>query len=363
VTRPALWLAARELVVRRRRVALAGAVIAALAATVMAMELVARAREEAVAAQIDAMGPALTVVPRGMSAGALARYELGEGALPAEVEESVRAALGSELRAVERRLVVHREVAGARVAVVGVEASAPSTPAQEHGSVVLGAELARRLGGAPSVVVDGRELRVNGVLPSAGNVEDVAVFLPLAEARALAGVQGVNELRLFLRAGVSPREVEARLARASLGVAVIRSDRGEVADREAQESLSRHRGVGYAVMGAVAALCLLIDAHLDASERRVEIATLVAIGASRWTVLGALLFRSSIVASSGAAIGAALGAVLAVMQDPGAAGALGRASSLGLATVGAALVVGIIAATPTALVTLARDPVGELQES
>jgi hypothetical protein len=344
-------------------VALAGAVIAALAATVMAMELVARAREEAVAAQIDAMGPALTVVPQGLSPGALARYELGERGLPGGVEEAVRAALGAELRSIERRLVVHREVAGARVAVVGIEASAPSAPAQEPGSAILGAELARRLGDAPSVVVDGRELRVKGVLPSTASAEDVALFLPLAEAQALAGVGGVNELRLFLRAGVSPREAETRLARASLGVAVIRSDRGEVADREAHESLSRHRGVGYAVMGAVAALCLLIAAHLDASERRVELATLVAIGASRWTVLGALLLRSSIVAASGAAIGAALGAALAAMQDPAAAAALARAWSLGLATVGAALVVGIVAATPTALVALARDPVRELQES
>ncbi len=289
MTSPALWLAVRELVTRRRRVALAGLVIAAIAATVTATELVARAREEAVAAQIDAMGPALTVVPRGTSAGALARYELGEGALPASVEEAVRGALGSDLRSIERRLVVHREVAGARVPVVGVEAGVVPAAAQEPGSVALGSELARRLGDASNVVVDGRELQVKGVMPSTASAEDVALFMPLAAARALAAAEGVNELRLSLRAGVSPRDAEARLARATIGAAVIRSDRGDVADREAQESLSRHRGVAYAVMGAVAALCLLIAAHLDAAERRVELATLVAIGASRWTVLGALL--------------------------------------------------------------------------
>jgi putative ABC transport system permease protein len=363
VTRPAVWLAVRELVVRRRRVALAGAVIAALAATVMAMELVARAREEAVAAQIDAMGPALTVVPQGVSAGALARYELGEGALPADAEAAVRGALGGDLRSIERRLVVHREVAGARVPVVGVEAGVLPAGAQEQGSVALGSELARRLGGVSTVLVDGRELQVKGVMPSTASAEDVAIFMPLEAARALAGIDGANEVRLFLRAGVSPREAEARLARASLGAAVIRSARGDVADREAHQSLARHRGVGYAVMGAVAALCLLIAAHLDASERRVELATLVAIGASRWTVLGALLLRSALVAASGAALGAAGGAALAALQDPAVAAALARTWSLGVATVGAALVVGIVAAAPTALATLARDPVRELQES
>lgn len=363
MTSPALWLAVRELFARRRRVALAGAVIAALAATVMAMELVARAREEAVAAQIDAMGPALTVVPAGVSAGALARYELGERALPAGVEAAVRGALGGELRSVERRLVVHREVLGARIPVIGAEAGALPAEVQAAGSVALGSELARRVGDVSSVTLDGRELRVKAVLPSSASAEDVAIFMPLEAARALAGVEGANELRLFLRAGVSPRAAEARLARAGLGAAVIRSDRGDVADREAPESLARHRGIAYGVMGAVAALCLLIAAHLDAAERRVELATLVAIGASRWTVLGALLLRSAAVAAAGAAIGAAGGAALAALQDPAVAAALGQVASLGVATVGAALAVGIVAALPTALVTLARDPVRELQES
>jgi hypothetical protein len=363
VTSPAVWLAVRELVARRRRVALAGAVIAAIAATVTATELVARAREEAVAAQIDAMGPALTLVPQGVSAGALARYELGESALPADVEAAVRGALGGDLRSIERRLVVHREVAGARVPVVGVEAGLLPAAAREPGAAALGSELARRLGDVSSVALGGRELRVKGVLPSAGNIEDVAIFLSLAEARALAGVQGVNELRLFLRAGVSPRAAEARLARSSLGAAVIRSDRGDVADRETQESLARHRGIAYAVMGSVAALCLLIAAHLDAAERRVELATLVAIGASQWTVLGALLLRSAIVAASGAALGVVVGAALAAGQDLAVAGALGQAWSLGVATVGAAIALGVAAGTPTALATIARDPVRELQES
>ncbi|WP_242344632.1 FtsX-like permease family protein [Anaeromyxobacter terrae] len=356
------WLAVRELVVRRGRAALACAVIAAIAATVTATELVARAREEAVAAQIDAMGPALTVVPRGTSTGELARYELGEAALPASAEAAVRAALGRDLRAIERRLVVHRELAGTRVPVVGVAADALPMPLHGPDSVALGSELARRLGNEAGVALDGRELRVEGVLPSTGGVEDLGLFLPLAAAQALAGVEGVNELRLSLRAGVSSRGAEARLTRASLGAAVIRSDRGDVADREAQESLSRHRGSAYAVMAAVAALCLVIAAHLDAAERRVELATLVALGASRRTVLGALLFRSALLAAAGSALGAAGGAALAAAQDPAVAAALARAWSLCVATVGAAVAVGVAAAIPTALATIARDPVRELQE-
>lgn len=362
MTSSALWLAARELAARRRRVALAGAVIAAIAAAVTATELVARAREEAVAVQIDAMGPALTLAPRGTSAGALARYDI-EGVLPPGVEAIVREALGGDIRSVERRLVVHRQIAGARGPVVGAEAGILPDAGRGGGAAAVGSELARRLGDVSSVALDGREYRVGGVLPSTGSAEDVALFMPLEAVRALAGVDGVNELRLFLRAGLAPRDAEARLVRAGVGAAVIRSDRGEVADREAQESLSRHRGVAYVVMGVVATLCLLIAAHLDAAERRVELATLVAIGASRWTVLGALLSRSAIVAAAGAATGVVVGTLLAASQDAGVAPVLARSWSLGFTTIGAALGMGVVAAAPTAFASVARDPVRELQES
>lgn len=357
---PALWLAMRELAARRRRVALAVLVVAAMAALATSMELLARAREEAVAVQIDAMGPALTLVPRGATAGAMARLDLGDAALPPDVEAAARAALGGELRSVERRLVVRREVAGAPGTIVGIETGA--LPALDAGAVALGSELARRLGDVSTIAVAGHHYRVGGVLPSSGSGEDASLLMNIEAVQALSGVDGANALRLFLRAGVSPQGAEARLARAGVGATVIRSDRGDVADRETHESLARHRGMAYAVMAVVAGLCLLMAAHLDAAERRVELATLVAIGAARWTVLGAILARSSLVAVVGAAIGATAGAVFAVGQDPAAASLVASAWSVTATTIAAALSLGILAAAPTALVSVARDPVRELQE-
>lgn len=359
---PALWLTARELGARRRRVALAALVVAATAAAATAMELVARAREEAIAADIDAMGPALTIVPQGVTAAALARLDLGDRVLPPGAEAAARAALGRDLRAIERRLVVHRELSGVRVPVIGVEEDASRAASIGSSEAALGSELARRLG-YPQRFGIGEDPRwVAGVLPSTGTADDTAVFVPIRELQALAAVEAVNELRLFLRAGVSPREAEARLARAPLGAAVIRSDRGEVADGEAQQSLSRHRGAAYAVLALVAGLCLLIAAHLDAAERRVELATLVAIGASRWTVLGALLSRSALVAVIGAIAGVIGGAALAVSQAPSVGSIVGGAQAVAAATVAAALALGVVASAPTALAAVARDPVRDLQD-
>lgn len=359
MTSAALWLVRRELAARVRRVALAGAVVAAIAAAVTATELVARGREAAVAAQIDLVGPALTVVPRGTTASALARYDVA-GVLPSGTEVAIREALAHDLRAIERRIVVHREVAGADYPIVGVLPAAGSDAALDEAAV--GSELARRIGIGTHVTVFGLQFKIVRVLPSTGSVEDASLFVPLRAARGLTGVDGVNEVRVFLAAGVSPREAETRVARAVPGATVVRTDRGEVADAGVQESLARHRGVAYAVMAAVAALTLLIAAHLDATERRTELATLVAVGASRWTMLGALLARSAAVASLGATFGALGGSLIAAAQEPSIRNFGPSTWGLAALVVGAGALVGMVAAVPTAFACAARDPVRELQE-
>ena len=365
MTGPALWLTLRDVAGRRRAVLLAASVVAALTAAVAAMEFVARAREEAVATQIDAIGPALSVVPTGTTASALARLALGDATLPANTANAVVAALGSDARAVEPRLILTKRVAGIATPVVGMDwASVPVRAAAEARDVAaLGSELERRRGKLQRIDIEGRAFDVATVMPSTGSAEDLAVLLPLEAAQTLLGTTAVNELRVYLRAGIDSRTAEARLATALHDARIIRADRGGVADHDTHASLAKHRAVAYAVMGVLAALCLVIAAHLDASERRIELATLAAIGASRATLLGLLLSRSALVAVAGATVGIIAGGALAVAQDPGVAGALGRNGSFALACVAAALGLGLASAAPTALVWALRDPVPELQES
>lgn len=358
----ALWLAARELRVRWRRVALAAALVAALAAAATAIEILGRAREEAVAARIDEMGPALTIVPAGVTAGALARHELAGRLLPDDVRQRVGAVIGGDLRRTESRLVLSRAIAGAVTPVIGVENWRAGASSDAEG-VLVGAELSRRLGESSSLSIDGEAFRNLGTRPSSGDIEDLAVTLPLARAGSLAGSAGaVNELRVYLRAGVSAPEVERRLAAAVIGAAIVRHDRGEVAGSEIQDSLARHRGLAYRVMALVAMICLLIVSHLDAAERRLEISTLVAIGAPRASIVAALVGRSMLLAAAGATAGVGAGFILAAIQDPAVAGALARHWSAGVTTIVTGVAVAALAAAPTGFAAALRDPVPALQE-
>ena len=361
MTSPALWLAWRELARRGKRVALAAAVVAAVAAAVIGMELVARAREVGIATQVDAVGPALTLVPSGTIASALARYDV-DGVLPSDAEAAVRRTLGWRLRAVERRIVVQREIAGVRRPVVGFDTFVGDEPVAVTGVASVGSELGRTVAVGSAIDIEGRSFQVARALPSTGSVEDLAVFLPIGDVRGLGGTTGINELRVFLAPGVSPRDAETQVARAAPGATVIRSDRGEVADRDMQESLARHRGVAYAVMAGMAGLALLIAAHLDATERRVELATLVAIGAPLRTIVAGMVARSAVVAGAGAGAGGLLGFAISVALGAAQWAIAPSTWALGGVVVAAGVCVGVAAAVPTALWSVARDPVRELQE-
>lgn len=364
--RVALWLASRELAARPGRVALAAGAVAAATALAVGLELVARLRQGAVAERIDRAGPPLRVVPAGVSATALARYDLGGRLLPAGAAEAVRRAVPG-LRALEARLVLEAPVAGEAAPLVGVPGAGAAwdgaLAALRPGEVALGAVLAAKSGArvGEGIPVGRARFRVAAVLPAAASAEDLVAYVPLAALQDLAWLPGaVNEIRLFLRPGFRPDEA-ARALVAPPGAALVRTGRGEVAEREAPQALDRLRGLGSAVAGVVAALALLLGAHLDAAERRGELAALVALGGTGATVLASVLARSSLTAAAGAAAGAIAGTAAAWFQDPARAWALGDALPAVAVALAAAVALGAVAALPAAARAAQRDPVADLE--
>jgi hypothetical protein len=358
-----IWLGARELRVRWPRILLAAAVITVLGSAAVTMELLARAREEAIAARIDFMGPPITVVPAGVTSEALGRYDLGSALLPSGTPGTIAAVLGSALRRAEPRLVLGTMVNGRRVPLVGLGGQGQLGGAPAASGVLAGAEIARSLPEGVSIPL-GQEMTIlAGTLPPTGSIDDAALFVPLPVAQRLIGAGAINEVRVYLRAGVEAQVVAERLEAALPGTAIIRHDRGSVAGSEAQASLAAHRQAVYAVLGAVALLCLLIAAHLDAAERRLELATFVAIGAPPGAILSALLLRSVVTATVGAGIGAAVGVAVAAGQDAAASGAWHRWLGVAGAAVACAVAMAVLASVAVGVPALRRDPVRDLQEA
>lgn len=353
--RTATFLACRELQRRWGRAALASLVVAGAVALSVGLELLGRARERAVESELDRAGPALRIVPAGMSAADATSLRLGEAALPSDVEGRVRAAVGAGIRAVEARAVLSDRETGWTVIATGrgFRGDAQVMP----GQVVLGAGLAERsgLGAGDRAQILGRSLTVRGIAPSNADAGDFAAHVHAADF----GSPAPHELRLFLEPGVRARDAERALRAAIPEVVVIRNDRSEVADGELQGSIASHRAAVQLVTALVAALALLIATHLDVSERRRELALLAAMGFTRAGLAALVVSRAAVCAAGGAVAGIGVAVALVASKPEFLAAGV---PAIGGAAVLLAMALAAAAAAPIAIAAAGSDPVAELQE-
>ena len=360
-----LWFVWRELLSRRGRAYGTVLVVASAVALSVTIELVSRAREAAVALQLDAVGPALRVLPTGTTPRSIVQDAPDQPSLPPGTVEGVRKAAGSDLTSLENRRMAWLPVSGGRSLVVWAEPSPRSDPVLLAGEVAVGSALASSLGLQAGQMVEilGEPFRVAMVLASRANADDTAAFVRWDVLPTRAGVPvQPTELRLHLRPDASISGVATTIELSVPGISVLRPDRGAVVEREARDALVNHRHLVWWISGIVSLACLAVASHLDAQERRREVAMLVAIGAAGHDVTVAGVLRSAALGAAGGAAGFVLGAVATIALDPSAASSVLPALSLAGSAVGAAAVVGVAAGLPTGTLAALRDPVAELQD-
>ncbi len=368
--RVTIWLAWRELVDRKVSFVLAVGAMAVVVALCAATELVFRARGVAVSAEMDQMGPGLRLVPAGVTASDLARLNVGTRFLGAQSTAKISRDLAPWIRTAEARLLLVQEVQGQRVAVVGVEpeaavAHAGMLRALDDTLAILGAQLAVKLNlrqGDPMRLM-GSDFRVAAVLPSTATADDLAAFIPLRKLQKLAGVGDVvSEIRLYPLPGHSLEKARGYLRTQHPNLKVIVPDRDDAVRQDIDQSLEKHRWIIYLAMASIAAFSVLIWAHLNAGDRRVEMATLVAVGGSGLTVFTVLALRAAIVGLAGALVGYLTAVVFALLQDYHSALPIVISLTFVATLVAGAVAFSVIGALPVSLVSALHEHVAELQE-
>jgi ABC-type antimicrobial peptide transport system permease subunit len=365
----ALWLAWREFTTDRRSSVLAIVAMALAVGICVITELTYRARETAVSTAIDSMGSSLFLIPSGKTSKDLARFELGSNYLPAQVAEDVKSELSASIRAAEGRLLLKRVLEGVSTPIVGIATRDAVSPFPvlnrlSKGRAVLGQGLAKRLDKTEGdqIRLGSLVLQVSGVLSSMASGEDFAMFVSLHELQNHVGLADeVNAISLFPFPGESRSHVVRELGSRSADFTLIVQDNDDAAREDMDQSLSEHRWVIYVLTSLVAAFCVLMWSNLNASERKVEMATMVAIGGPGWMVFLVLALRAGFVALGGALLGNAVAIGVAFARDPGSAGA--TLSSWGVLVVWpiASVLLGVAGALPISILSATREHVRILQ--
>jgi len=209
----------------------------------------------------------------------------------------------------------------------------------------------------------GSEFEVVGILGMTGAPEDLALFLQLEKLQNLTGLpKAVNEVRLYPRTGTSSEKIKAFLRTHYPQMNVIDTSRGETAEQEIGDSLRKHRWIVYVITALTVALCTFIASYLNARERWIEMATLVAVGSTGMMVSWLLLARAVILGLFGTLIGFLLGFILALLQDFESTMHITGMWSLFITIMGMVVGFSALGAVPASVTYALKQHVAALQE-
>ncbi|WP_374324394.1 ABC transporter permease [Azonexus sp.] len=250
-------------------------------------------------------------------------------------------------------------------------------PANARAFVVLGSKLKEELFGADNPLgqrlrIGGLHFRVVGVMAPKGqflgiDLDDTA-FIPAGRAQELFNREGCDEINLAAAEGVPAAQVAERIRR-QLIERHGREDFTIVTQEEMLKTLSSILDVLTLAVGALGGISLLVGGvgivtimTIAVSERTSEIGLLVALGASRRTILGLFLGEAVALSALGGALGLALGIGLAQLIHV-AVPALPVHTPLSfvLLAEGIAIAIGLLAGVLPARNAARLDPVAALR--
>jgi len=318
-----LWLSWQELNGRKMVFAINVILIALFIALPVSLDLMGNARKSSIGSRIDYIGPSLILVPEGIMSSDLVKAELKGSSFSSSIFYNIQRALSTYLRNAEARLTERLVIDGREMPVVGIDFqdvySYPFTGYSiGNDEVLLGDIAAEKLhkGKDDTLIIGAHTFTVAGIIPTAGGIDDVSVFLPLAVLQTLAKQEGrINEIRLFPRSVSSYEQLKLYLREKPGGLNMIDLYRGDTAEKDIDSTLLGFQKALYAVAFILIALCIMISTYINLDGRKSEVSTVYTLGATQGFIFQILILRTIWITVLGSFIGQFIALLVTTIQD------------------------------------------------
>jgi putative ABC transport system permease protein len=184
---------------------------------------------------------------------------------------------------------------------------------------LLGADVGQRTGvGADGrLTVRGREFRVVGVLPATGTIDDGRVFAHLHTVQELGGKGSVvNAIEVVGCCEAISQGLAGKLNTLLPEAKVVTINQVVSAQVSTNQLMHKLTLVFLAIIVVVGGAGIANAMYANVAERRREIATLMALGASRWQVSRIFLLKALVIGLLGGTGGYLLGTAGAAIAGP-----------------------------------------------
>lgn len=351
----AVWLSWRELIGRRPVFAINVLIIAVLISLPVSLDLMGKTRGRSVEQRIDYIGPSLSLVPEGTTSFELTTGKMAGKTLPQETVAALRTDFAGLIRSAEPRLLVPLEIHGRTITAIGMDFtnvySYPFTLYSPTASEVLigpvaSKKLAKTTG--DSISIGPREFTIAAITEETAAIEDASLIFPMPALQEITGQEGrINEIRLYTTSPESLSELTKALKTTEYShMNVVDSYRGDVVEKDLENTLSIYQQVVFAVAFLLIALCIMIGTYINLEGRRAEISTIYTLGSRQSIILALLCLRTVWITFLGTIVGHLLAILVVKFSEPQASlVSLWSSQSLGLITA-ATITLGLLVTFP-----------------
>jgi putative ABC transport system permease protein len=191
--------------------------------------------------------------------------------------------------------------------------------APESNGVVLGSELKGILGKeiGSTMSVSGREIKVVGILPQQGTIDDLRIYIHLRFLqRWFERPFSLNEIRILY----TGNEILDKMASGIEGILentrVVTHRRMAKKQIQAMDSISRYALMLLVVILALGCISIGNEMFHNAQARRREVGILIALGATTRTILAIFMLKAVFLALVAGILGYGMGTLVAVLLAP-----------------------------------------------
>ncbi len=364
-----LWLSWQELSGRKTAFVINVIIVALLIALPVSLDLMGNARKSSVGTRIDFIGPSLIIVPNGVLSSDLVTARLNGKVYPSSVLDNIRNSLSRHIRSAEPRLTMRFRVDGRDMPAAGIDfRNAYSYPFRDYSissnEILLGTVSAEKLnkGLGDELLIKGRTFRIAGIIPTAGGIDDVSLFLSLPVVQQLSGQEGhINEIRIFPESLSSYEKLKGILGQYTDGLNMIDAYRGDTAEKQIDSELINYQKALYTIAFTLIAFCIMISTYINLDGRKTEVSTVFTLGAAQGIIFQILTFRTLWITLLGSLSGQCIALLFTVFQDYEVPLRFIWSANSFFLVVLVTVVLGVIVTIPFAFYSVyRRDPVEEL---
>lgn len=301
---------------RQRKVRLVSSLLVVFLATaiIVSLQAISDSSKKAVTEQLRNLGANMFVLPRLLRASDFYTANYGEADMPESYFYKLAGSGLVKKEDVKAQLSLKIKIGDTHAILTGIMASSLN-----FSDILLGNEITKLLGKkqGDQLIIKKEKFTIAKILPEKGTLDDIRIFVQLPVAQKLSGRgRVINTIEIISEGITETQNMAERIELLLPDIRVVTKKRIAQTQTNTIRALKKYSLLLLIIVFIVGGVNIANYMFINVRERRREIGTLLAIGATPKIILNIFLQKAVLLGLVGGLTGYIFGAFLAIFLGP-----------------------------------------------